>query len=248
MLDAVVESPDSELISEWVRKQKTRSGTIGLFVRCEVVYDGRASSELATGDRFILFKPDGSFVVHTDSGCDPQNWMPPGGKITIKDTNPLTIRVRRSEPVEVINIVCDHVYFGGFMQIEDDAELKLQGSERDLQEYVYENPEVFEEGFRPEEMEKETNAGPVDIWGYDSDGRPVLLELKRRTGGPDDVEQLQRYLNHINADTRGVLIAPSFSDRAIEMLNEHGLEYKEIEPPSSGRNEHRSLSEFTGDS
>lgn len=244
MKGEVTQSPDPETISEWIDTQTQRNSSVALFTRCEVAYDGRASSELAAGDRFILCKPDGSFIVHTDSGCDPQNWMPPGGTITVTDTEPVTLKVRRSDPVEVIRVTCESVYFGAFMQIEDDAELQLQGSERDLQEYVFNNPSVFEDGFRTEEMERETPGGPVDIWGYDSNGNAVLMELKRRTGGPKDVEQLQRYVDNSRVDVRGVLVAPSFSERALAMIHDHELEYAEIEPPSAGKNEHKSLSEF----
>lgn len=245
MKSTVIDSPSVDTVTDWFERQQHRNATISLFVRCEVVYDGRASSELATGDRFIICKPDNAFVVHTDSGCDPQNWMPPGGSITITDTDPLTITAKRNDPKEVIDVICDEVYHGSFMQIEDTAELKLQGSERDLQEYIFNNPDVFEDGFRATEMERETPAGPIDIWGYDKDGQPTVLELKRRTGGPDDAEQLHRYMNHLDAKARGVLIAPSVSDRAEEILNTHNLESAEIEPPSAGRDESTSLTEFT---
>lgn len=245
MKTTVTQSPSVETITEWFETRQHRNATVSLFVRCEVVYDGRASSELATGDRFILCKPDNAFAVHTDTGHDPQNWMPPGGSITITDTDPVTITVERSDPDEIIDVICDEVYHGSFMQLEDTAELHLQGSERDLQEHIFNNPDVFENGFRATEMERETPAGPIDIWGYDTNGTPTVLELKRQTAGPGDAEQLQRYMKHLDANARGVLIAPSVSDRAEALLAEHGLESAEIEPPSAGRDESTSLSEFT---
>lgn len=236
--------PTPSDIVDWLQESKQRNACISLYARCEVFYDGRARADLASGDRFILCKPDGSFVVHTDSGCDPKNWMPPGAQISITETDPVTLTATRSDPDEVIRVTCEEVYHMSFMPIDDDAELELHGSEADLQDYIYDNPEVIEDGFRATEKERETAAGPVDIWGYDENGDPVLLELKRRTAGPDDVDQLRRYLDHIEMDVRGMLIAPGFSDRSLEMLDTHGLEYREIEPPSAGREVHHTLSDF----
>jgi RecB family endonuclease NucS len=208
------------------------------------MYNGRAAAELATGDRFILCKPDGAIVVHAETGCDPQNWQPPGANIAITETDPLTLSAVRSDPVETIQVTFETVYHAAVMPMDDDTELQIQGSEADLQDYIYKNPEVIEAGFRPTEKERETKAGPVDIWGCDENGHPVILELKRRTAGPDDVYQLCRYLDHTDAEVRGILVAPSFSDRAVNLLNEHDLDHREVEPPSSGVTQCRSLSEF----
>ncbi len=237
-------SPDPSTVEDWLVESKQRNACLSLYARCEVMYDGRATAELASGDRFILCKPDGAFVVHTESGCDPQNWMPPGATISVKETDPLTLKVVRSDPSELIQVTCEEVYHISFMPMDDNAELNLQGSEADLQEYIYDNPEVIEDGFRATEKEKETKAGPVDIWGYDTNGEPVLLELKRRTAGPDDVDQLRRYLDHLDMNVRGILVAPSFSDRSLNLLDEHDLESREVEPPAAGRDEYHSLSDF----
>lgn len=37
---------------------------VQVFGECEVWYEGRASSYLGLGDRLVLFKPDGSLIVH----------------------------------------------------------------------------------------------------------------------------------------------------------------------------------------
>jgi len=170
--------------------------------------------------------------------------MPPGATIDVIELDPVKLEARRTDPSEVIRVTCEEVYHMSFMPMDDDAELNLEGTEADLQEYVFKNPEVIEDGFRSTEKEKETAAGPVDIWGYDADGHPVLLELKRRTAGPDDVDQLRRYLDHLDMEVRGILVAPTFSSRSLEMLNKHGLESREVEPQAAGRDEYHSLSEF----
>lgn len=240
----IIQSPDRDTVEKWLSESKLRNACLSLYTRCEVMYDGRASSELAAGDRFVLCKPDGSFIVHSETGCDPQNWMPPGATISIQSGTQIMLTVNRTDPTELIQVTCDTIHHMSLMPMDDNAELDLKGSEADLQDYVYENPELIEQGFRAIEKEKETDAGPVDIWGNDKNGTPVVLELKRRQAGPGEVDQLRRYLDHIDADVRGFLVAPSFSDRALNMLEAHELEYREIEPPEAGREEHQSLSDF----
>jgi hypothetical protein len=96
-----------------------------------------------------------------------------------------------------------------------------------------------ESGFRPLATERETSAGAVDVYGEDREGRTVVLELKRRRVGPDAVGQLVRYVEalrrelHTDAEVRGVLVAPSVTDRARELLGEEGLEFVSLTPRES---------------
>ncbi len=237
-------SPDGATIEELVTEAKRRNACVSIYARCEVLYDGRADASLSTGDRLILYKQDGSVGVHTEAGPSPTNWQTAGARLRVPETDPLTITSKQTDPDEILKITCEEVYHATLMPMDDYAELNLRGSESDLQDYIYDNPEVIEDGFRSVEKERETKAGPVDIWGYDVDGEPVLLELKRRTAGPDDVDQLRRYIDHLDMDVRGILVAPSFSDRSLELLSEHGLEYREVEPPSAGRETHHTLADF----
>jgi RecB family endonuclease NucS len=39
-----------------------------LVARCEVVYSGRLPTVLPEATRLLMFKPDGSFLVHDDAG------------------------------------------------------------------------------------------------------------------------------------------------------------------------------------
>jgi Predicted nuclease of the RecB family len=126
----------------------------------------------------------------------------------------------------------------------DDADIALQGSEDDLRDLLFDQPSLIEEGFRPREREYSTPAGPVDVWGYDDAGHPVILELKRRRSGPDAVSQLRRYIETVDSDARGILVAPSVTDRAKKLIADFDLEYRTVDPPSRGQSTHRSLDEF----
>jgi RecB family endonuclease NucS len=60
--------------------------------------------------------------------------------------------------------------------------------------------------------------------------------LKRRRVGPDAVGQLGRYVDalerdlHADAEVRGILVAPSVTERARRLLAEQGMEFVALEP------------------
>jgi RecB family endonuclease NucS len=120
--------------------------------------------------------------------------------------------------------------------IADDAEAgeacgPVPGTEAALRERLLAEPSLLEPGFTPLATERETPAGPVDVYGEDAAGRTVVVELKRRRVGPSAVGQLSRYVAalerdlHTDSEVRGVLAAPSVTDRARRLLREEGLEF-----------------------
>ncbi|MCS7094680.1 MAG: endonuclease NucS [Thaumarchaeota archaeon] len=105
----------------------------------------------------------------------------------------------------------------------------IQISERELEQYVIENPGDLEEGFRVLYTQWPTDSGPLDILGVDEDGVLVVVELKARE---DDGQLLQglRYYDYVTSNVASIakhvssegtsvlddeprlmLIAPSFS-------------------------------------
>jgi endonuclease len=47
-----------------------------LVARCEVLYTGRLTARLPEAVRLLMFKADGSFLVHDDAGgFRPLNWI-----------------------------------------------------------------------------------------------------------------------------------------------------------------------------
>jgi RecB family endonuclease NucS len=73
----------------------------------------------------------------------------------------------------------------------------------------------------------------------------MILELKARKAGVAAVKQLRRYiqdmentdndyLRECNAEKkkiRGILVAPSIMDDALELIEEEGIEFVAVEPP-----------------
>ncbi|SDR09842.1 endonuclease NucS [Natronobacterium texcoconense] len=237
-----LEYPSLEAARDAITDGIDREALVTVFGRCSVDYDGRASSRLGTGDRHVMLKPDGAALVHTDEGQQPVNWQPPGCEHAVWCENAedgerlLLLESVRSTPEERLLVSFEEVFQVSAFAGSDETELALSGTEEDLRRRVLEEPDLLEPGFTPLATERDTPAGAVDVYGEDSAGRAVVVELKRRRVGPDAVSQLRRYVDalerdlHADAAVRGILVAPSVTDRADRLLVEYGLEFVSLEP------------------
>ena len=226
---------------------------VTLFGRCTVDYDGRATSSLGPGDRLVVCKPDGTILVHTDEKRKPVNWQPPGctHRASVRDGR-LRVRSERSTPTERLDVAFERIDQVTAYEVTDRSDLRLQGSEEDLRRRILDDPALVEEGFVPQATERETAAGPVDVFGEDAAGRPVVVELKRRRVGPSAAGQLQRYVEAVDEEfpdegVRGVLVAPSVTDRARELLAERGLSFVAVEPVADESVDGDSVAKAEGD-
>jgi RecB family endonuclease NucS len=229
--------PSHEAARDLVASARDRDDLVTVFGRCTVEYEGRASSSLGPGDRHVMLKPDGAALVHTDEGQQPVNWQPPGctHEAALVDGH-LEVHSERETPAESITVAFEAVRQVSAFAVEDPSDLSLSGTEADLKERVLDDPDLVEEGFTPLATERETPAGAVDVYGEDAEGRVVVVELKRRRVGPDAVGQLDRYVTalqrdlHAESSVRGVLVAPSVTDRARDLLDEKGLSFVSATP------------------
>ena len=218
---------------------------------CTVEYEGRAASTLGSGERHLMLKPDGSALVHTDEGQQPVNWQPPDcehearlsgggdgetGEADAGRAERLVVESHRETPDEHLVVRFESVLHVGAFDLTDERDLSLAGTEEDLRERLLDDPDLVEDGFSPLATERSTPAGAVDVYGEDRDGRAVVVELKRRRVGPDAVGQLGRYVDalerdlHAETEIRGILVAPSVTDRARRLLADRGLEFVALEP------------------
>src|SRR5438874_7749581 len=70
-----------------------------LVARCEVLYTGRLTARLPEAVRLLMFKADGSFLVHDDAGgYRPLNWMTP--PTVVEEEPDLLDHRRRRHPVQ----------------------------------------------------------------------------------------------------------------------------------------------------
>ncbi|EMA08657.1 hypothetical protein SAMN05443574_11737 [Haloarcula vallismortis] len=230
--------PDPADALDLASRATDRDALVTLVGTCTVEYEGRAASSLGLGDRHVMLKPDGAALVHTDEGQQPVNWQPPGCEHSVSvDDGSLVVRSTRSSPEESLEVVFEMVAHAAAFDVTDSKDLALTGTEADLKDRILDEPALVESGFTPLATERETPAGAVDIYGEDAEGRTTVLELKRRRVGPDAVGQLGRYVDalkrdlHAETEVRGILVAPSVTDRARQLLAEKGLEFVSLEPP-----------------
>ena len=232
-----LDDPSVDAAVEFVADALDRDELVTLFGRCTVDYDGRAASELGSGDRHLMLKPDGTALVHTGENQKPVNWQPPGCTHTVSlDGEKLVVESYRSSPDERLIVRFAAIAHAAAFAVSEPEPLDVVGTEADLKARILDEPELIEAGFQPLVTERETPAGAVDVYGTDSEGRTVVLELKRRRVGPDAVGQLDRYVDalrrdlHADAEIRGVLVAPSVTERAAALLDEKGLEFVPLTP------------------
>ena len=82
--------------------------------------------------------------------------------------------------------------------------------------------------------EKHVKSGMIDLYGYDRDHTPVVIEVKRSLANISAVQQLRMYVNDVKKDVemakvRGILCAPRIPDMVKKLLSDYNLEWKEVE-------------------
>ena len=199
-----------------------------LVARCEVTYTGRLSTVLAEATRLLMFKDDGSFLVHDDAGgYKPLNWMTP--PTVVEDAEGVIVVRKRAGKTEdrlevrLLEVLSDVTY-------ELDAtSLEKDGVERHLQEELAAQPAALGEPLRLVRREWPTDIGPVDLICRDESGHWVAVEIKR-VGTIDAVEQLGRYLERIELEAcRGVLAAQTIKPQARTLAEARGIRCVEVD-------------------
>jgi endonuclease len=202
-----------------------------LVARCEIAYHGRAVTRLGAGDRVILFKTDGSLCVHADKGYKPLNYMP--GPTTVSQDGDV-IRVYRPASDESLVIVLHEVSEDSALDLEDEAVLERDGAERQIHVLLERAPETIEAGLVVLERERFTDTGPIDLFCRDTEGRTVVVEVKRTRAVAAHVEQLTRYCERVDLDPahapcRGILVAPEIAPQARVMCEARGYVFVELD-------------------
>jgi RecB family endonuclease NucS len=230
-----VQNPTAEKAVSLVMEALSKRKALIIVGNCWVDYHGRASSKLEPGERIVIFKEDGSVLVHRPVGYEPVNWQPPG---CIFQTNAsgkvLQIRAVRRKPHESVQISFDSVYLVAVLSLEDKGEFALHASEEDMQKAILMEPSMVEDGFKTISYEKKVEPGFVDVYGVDKTGKFVVVEIKRKTASKDAALQLVKYVEAIrgltNREVRGVLAAPNLAKGVQRLLETLGLDFKVLDP------------------
>ena len=204
-----------------------------VVARCEVTYSGRLSAFLPESTRLLIFKADGSVLVHADAGgFKPLNWMTPP-TVVEEEPSRLVVRKRAGRSEDRLEIRLVEVLSDVEHEMGEAAGLEKDGVERDLQEALAEQPERVEEGLRLVRREWPTDVGPVDLMCRDAEDGWVAVEIKR-VGTIEAVEQLNRYLDFIRrdpakAECRGILAAQAVKPQAATLAEARGLGWVEVD-------------------
>jgi len=231
----VLENPTLKDAEKAVKAGISRHRTVVLSGECSVEYEGRASSKLGIGGRVVIFKPDGSALVHRPRDYSPVNWQPAGSLFRTKLTEDgLTVRVYRRKENEALEVTFTRVSLVAVLDLVDAAEFSLYASEKDMQEAILYRPDLLEEGFRPVSKEMQVDPGFIDIIGYDRGNQLTVVEIKRVKATKDAVNQLKKYMDVIDLDVgrpvRAILVAPELAKGADKLLKMYGFEFKPLSP------------------
>lgn len=132
---SVVTQPTVQKAVEELQAGFETGAMVTIVGRCEVLYDGRASSYLGPGERLVIVKPDGTVLVHRNQQRTPVNWQPPGCTHDVSIENEqLLLQSERTTPHEELDIIFDSIAQVSILKLDDPPELSLQGSEEHLRQ------------------------------------------------------------------------------------------------------------------
>jgi RecB family endonuclease NucS len=200
-----------------------------VVARCEVLYTGRLTARLPEAVRLLMFKADGSFLVHDDAGgFRPLNWMTPPTVVEAEE-NRIVVRKRSGKSEDRLEIRVTELLSDVTHDMGESAALQKDGVERHLQEELAAQPNALGQDLQLVRREWPTDIGPVDLMCRDEKGDWVAVEIKR-IGTIDAVEQLTRYLERIEIEgCRGVLAAQSIKPQARTLAESRGIHCVEVD-------------------
>ncbi|SDD43474.1 endonuclease NucS [Glycomyces harbinensis] len=196
-----------------------------LVARCQVDYTGRLSAHLPMATRLLIWKADGSVLVHADGGSyKPLNWMTPPCTV-VEGATEWTVTSKKSG--DQLKITIEEVFHDSSHELGVDPGLQKDGVEAHLQELLAADPAPLGKGWSLVRREYPTAIGPVDLMCRNADGKNVAVEIKRQ-GGIDGVEQLTRYLELLNRDpllapVDGVFAAQTIKPQARVLAEDRGI-------------------------
>lgn len=199
-----------------------------LVADCEAVYEGRTSTTLARARRMLIFKADGTVLVHSDSLYKPLNWMGGGAKTEI-EYGPDRVQVSRGD--ERLTIWLHRVYADLEDDLGQEPGLQMVGQESEMQAGLAAHPDLMEPGLRLVRREYPTAVGPADLLCVDPTGCRVVVEVKRRVGPIAGVDQLLRYIHALEQQPapmpappiRGIYVAPRFHRNTERYAESRGI-------------------------
>lgn len=204
-----------------------------LFADCSVVYVGRGNTMLDRALRTIIIKDDGAISIHNDIGNKPLNYM--GAKnIFTKTVNNSNCEIWRFETRKEYIEITIYSVIDSIEHKVDNGQVILQrdGTEDNLQEFLFNHPSFIDENFVSLEREYSTSAGNIDLLFEDvSTGFLVGVEVKR-VAMIGAVDQCSRYLEALRESYDNVsvmLAALDVRPNTAKLADKRRIPYKIID-------------------
>lgn len=221
------------MINDALTKQKV----LIVAGNCTVNYEGRAASKLTWGERVLMIKADGSLLIHRRSGYEPVNWQPPRCqfRISVEEGKLLSILATRQKPKESVRLLFDHITVALALTLADEGEFAMHVTEEQMKRAIMLDPSLVEPGLKLiSEETKMGDSGFTDVYAEDSDGRLVVIEIKRNPASRHAALQLNRYVEtlrkRVNRPVRGILAAPELRSGTSTLLARLGYDFKAVPP------------------
>ncbi|MEM2094491.1 MAG: endonuclease NucS [Candidatus Bathyarchaeia archaeon] len=226
--------PTLQEVADNLRHALAQRKCIIILGTCQVEYKGRTRSSLTSGERIVLIKSDGAVLVHRPTGHEPVNWQPSNSIFrTYLSESYFTLDAVRREPPESLMIKFTKVNALTAAVLSDVGEFTLHVSESEMRQAIIAEPTLLLSNFKPISFEKKVEPGFIDVYGVDSEGRLVVVELKRVRASKSAVLQLSKYVNYLramtNGNVRGILAAPGLLRGAHKLLATLGLEFVQVD-------------------
>jgi RecB family endonuclease NucS len=222
-----------DLINDGIAKQKV----LILAGNCTVKYEGRAASKLTWGERVLVIKADGSVLIHRRSGYEPVNWQPPKCqfRVSLEDGKLLSVLATRQKPKESLRLLFDDITVALALTLTDEGEFAMHVTEEQMKQAIMLDPSLVELGLKLiSEETKMGDSGFTDVYAEDSEGRLVVIEIKRNPASREAALQLNRYVEtlrkRVSRPVRGILAAPELRSGTSTLLARLGYDFKAVSP------------------
>ena len=194
-----------------------------LLADCEVFYEGRASSALQRGHYLLIFKADGSFMIHGARLTVPVNYQPAPSRLYRTAEGYLC--VSKKEAMRVV-VHCEVARLR--LRRWDDFKATIVRTERELCDKLAKTIRRRIPNVVAVYQEYPTEHGAVDLVAVDRRGVYHVVEVKRARATVQAGVQLRKYLEAIAEQghrVRGYVAAPAIAENARAYYRKQGYAY-----------------------
>lgn len=212
-----------------------------VVAECSVLYSGRGDTTMDKAVRSIMIKNDGAISIHNDVGNKPLNYMGKENVFTetIDEKSKSTVW-RFDTRKEYLEITLYSV-LTDFQHELDNGSVPLvrDGTEDDLQAWLFKNHYVIREGLIPLQREYQTTAGAIDLMFEKPDGNLLGVEVKRvaMLGAVDQCVRYRNALNDLHGDVEVILTALDIRPNTAKQADKRKIGYTFV--PSSWRTDNK---------